>query len=157
MKFELSEIFNHLDLCVVILDSDMKVQYCNSSLLQVLGLNHEYTIRGEKWTKYIANGSKSFIKHIYDEILNGNASNFQYQETSYAIQNKEDKVNLKWFNSKVNGGHNMILSIGIPIPSDIIDSNSSIQKIRNYYKELINQDRTRIQVLKGTTGIQINE
>ena len=43
------------------------------------------------------------------------------------------------------------------MPEDVIDSNSDIQKIRSYYKELISQDRTRIQVLKGTTKLQINE
>lgn len=67
----------------------------------------------------------------------------------YDINNKVVKI-VKWFTWYINSDNNIFLTIGLPV---LVDVNST-EDIFNYYKELINNDKMIIEMIKRSeTGI----
>jgi hypothetical protein len=77
----------------------------------------------------------------------------RYREfTNDIITLNGDLINVKWFNSFIDGTHNWTLCIGIPLV--IPESELSIKSLRKYWKEAIKQDRMLIESINGISDLR---
>ena len=64
------------------------------------------------------------------------------------ITKSGELITVKWFNSMINEGGSGTFSVGLPLSRDI-SKEDSIDSIRAFWKDKLEQDRTTIQALKN--------
>lgn len=140
------DMINHSLIFVIVIDSDFKIKLANYSIAKELGFDSEKDILGGNWVDFIDPSMKSVLKEVHRDIVNGGDKFKEF--TSYIYSKDKKEIKVKWFNSCVNNGLNLCMSVGIPYRD--IEVNESIDSIRSYFRDIIEQDRTMIQAIKQT-------
>jgi hypothetical protein len=80
----------------------------------------------------------------------------RYREfTNDVITLDNNLINVKWFNSFIDGSYNWTLCIGIPLV--VPDVEQSIRALRNYWREAIQQDKILIESIKEVSNLRQKE
>ena len=140
------DMLNHSLLFVVLIDKDFNIKLANYALSKELGYDNERELIGKNWLKFADPTLQDTIKKVHDDIAKGEE---KFKEFTYAIYSKDGKsTKVKWFNSYANS--NLNLSVGIGTPYRNIKPDESIDTIRSYFRDIIEQDSTVIQAMKET-------
>jgi len=136
---------------ILILDPKFKIKFANDKLALDLGYKNETEIVGINWMDHIPQHFKDVIPYVHEKLMEADT---RYREfTNDIITLNGDLINVKWFNSFIDGTHNWTLCIGIPlvIPSAY---EKSISSLREYWKEAIKQDRMLIESIQGISDLR---
>lgn len=138
-------IINNSTFLVLVLDENMKIQFCNNYLSECLGYNDQKDIINKNWIEFIPEKNRNIVKNMFNDVKSGNTT---YRETVNEIECINGNIKLiKWFNSKINHVFNGTVSLGIQIES-LDEQSQSVETIRNVYKSLIEKDRHFIESIK---------
>lgn len=138
-------IFNYLNFIVVVLDTDMNILLGNFYLAQLLGFENEDELIGKNWLEFVDKKEEIVLKFIHNDIVE-NSDTF-CEHINDIISSNGEKIPVRWFNSKVNQGVTGTFSFGIPITKNVTQEDT-IESIRAYWSDIINQDKTTIQAMK---------
>jgi len=142
----LYNIFNYSEWYILILDKEMNIKFCNLYLAKTLRNDNIEKLIEKNWLDFIPKNKRETIKHIHNDILNDGKL---FLENINEIKHKNNKTFfIKWFNTKINHGINWIFSIGFPFYENQLTESNDINCIRNKFKELIETDRTTIQLMQ---------
>jgi PAS domain S-box-containing protein len=135
---------------ILILDPQFKIKFANDKLALDLGYKNEAEIVGVNWMDHIPQYFKDVIPYIHDKLMQADT---RYREFTNDIVTLDDNlINVKWFNSFINGQHNWTLCIGIPLV--VPDVEQSIRALRKYWKEAIQQDKMLIESIKEVSNVR---
>jgi hypothetical protein len=140
------DMLNYANMYVVLLGEDLTIKLINWSLATKLGFKDEREPLGECWLEFIKPEEHLRIKAIHSDVTKNKDSKFVEHEND--IVTKDNIIiSVKWFNIHINTDYNMTFSFGIPktIPAEITE-----ESIRNYYRDIIEKDKTMIKSLKET-------
>jgi len=135
---------------ILILDPQFKIKFANDKLALDLGYKNEAEIVGVNWMDHIPQYFKDVIPYVHDKLMQADT---RYREFTNDIVTLDDNlINVKWFNSFINGQHNWTLCIGIPLV--VPDVEQSIRALRKYWKEAIQQDKMLIESIKEVSNVR---
>jgi len=135
---------------ILILSPDFTIKFANDQLAYDLGYKHETEMVGVNWMDHIPQYFKDVIPYVHDKLMQADT---RYREFTNDIVTLDDNlINVKWFNSFINGQHNWILCIGIPLV--VPDVEQSIRALRKYWKEAIQQDKMLIESIKEVSNVR---
>jgi PAS domain S-box-containing protein len=138
---------------ILILNPKFRIKFANDKLALDLGYKNEAEIVGVNWMDHIPQHFKDVIPYVHEKLME---SDTRYREfTNDIITLNGNLINVKWFNSFIDGTHNWTLCIGIPLV--IPESELSIKSLRKYWKEAIKQDRMLIESIKEISNLRIQE
>lgn len=130
---------------VIVLDSEMKIRYINSSLIELLGYKEKTELIDRCWLDFVNPIIKDKVKKVHRTLLTSFKN--QYNEFTNEIITKDGlRKNIKWLNTSINHSTNWTFSIGIPERINLNDI--SEDEIRTHFKSVIESDRTMIKTLK---------
>jgi transcriptional regulator with PAS, ATPase and Fis domain len=136
-------MLNYANMYVLVLDEKMEVRFANSSLALDLGFNNYKELVGRCWLDFIKEEERKTVITIHKVISVGEEWE-KYKEFQNTIVGKEE-IYVHWFNSHINSDYNWTFSFGIrkKPPTQI-----TMTSIRNYYKDIIDKDRTMIDSMR---------
>jgi PAS domain S-box-containing protein len=138
---------------ILILGPDMTIKFANDQLASDLGYRNETEIVGKNWMDHIPQYFKDVIPYVHDRLMQADT---RYREFTNDISTLSGEfINVKWFNSFINGQHNWTLCIGIPLVVPVVEQ--SIKAVRKYWKEAIRQDRMLIDSIKSVAALRQKE
>jgi len=140
------DLLNYSSLYVLILSNNLNIHMVNSTLVSSLEMDVD-ELKGKNLRDIISPHEKLLVEKAFEEIIKENQS---YQEFMFYLVNvdKKKEIAAKWFCSFFNTQYNMMLCIGIPMRDDIFLVKDE-GLIREYYKNIIRQDRKKIELIKG--------
>lgn len=143
---ELSEIvfklINFTNTYILVLDEESNIKFANNSLAIRLGFESYNDLLGRCWLGFLEENSIEHMKIIYKTIAYG--KNWEkYKEFKTKI--KDTPIEISWFNSHINTDYNWVFSFGV---QQEITKNKTMDFIRNYYNEIVNNDRVMIEAIK---------
>jgi len=146
-------MLNFTNLYVIVLNEKMDIKFANNSLAIDLGFDSYKELLGRCWLDFIEEKERRTIITIHAAVSNGyDKWEDKYREFNNNIIGVNGKIHsVYWFNSHINTDYNWSFSFGIkkqPKPETTIDS------VRNYYKEIINKDRVMINSMRDVIGLR---
>lgn len=140
------EMLNYSLVYIVIIAEDFEIKLANYALAKTLGFDSEKDLVGMNWGDFTDPTLKDVLKDVHKDIINGGK---EFKEFTNFIFTKDKKpIKVKWFNSSANNNSKLCVSIGVPYKE--IDVNESIDSIRSYFRDVVEQDNTMIQAIKKT-------
>jgi hypothetical protein len=141
-------MLNYANMYVVVLNEDMIIKYANTSLARDLGFQIYKDILGKCWIDFLPENEIKETKTIHKIISDGKDWE-RYREHRNHIQPiNGNPIQVHWFNSHINSEFNWSFSFGItksPNPTTV-----TMESIRNYYKDIVEKDRTMIESIRDT-------
>lgn len=142
-------MLNYANMFVLVLNEKMIIKYSNNSLAKTLGFNTYEDIIGKCWIDFLVEDERKLITTVHKLIADGENWT-KYREFRNHIKpiNENNPIMVHWFNSHINTDYNWSFSFGItktPNPTMV-----SMESIRDYYKDIIEYDRTMIEAMRNT-------
>jgi PAS domain S-box-containing protein len=135
---------------ILILDPDMTIKFANDQLACDLGYKKETEMVGVNWMDHIPQYFKDVIPYVHDKLMQADT---RYREFTNDISTLDGElINVKWFNSFIDGQYNWTLCVGIPLV--VPDVEQSIRALRKYWKEAIQQDKMLIESIKEVSNLR---
>lgn len=148
-------MLNYANMFVLVLNEEMTIKYSNNSLAKTLGFDTYKDIIGKCWIDFLIEDERKVISVIHKLIADGGDWD-KYKEFRNHIQPMDgEPIMVHWFNSHINTDFNWSFSFGItktPNPTMV-----SMESIRDYYKDIIEYDRTMIEAMRNTILEKENE
>jgi PAS domain S-box-containing protein len=149
MRNAVWDMLNYAKMFIVILDSDMDIKLANWNLATTIGFKNEDEMIGKNWLDFIPEEEREMIKTYHSLLINSETLDNINREFFNCIETKSgEKINVKWFNTKVNNNYNWTFSSGIPRYDENFENTE--ESIRAYYRDIIEQDKTMIEALRDT-------
>lgn len=150
LYISIKELMDYSNIYMVVINKDLKIKMCSLKLAKDLGYNNINEIEGKSWLDYIDKNDKTEVINIHKYIISDNKNGYdKYKEINSNIILKDDsKINVKWFNAKLNNNFNCTFSIGIPYDNDEITENDSMDDIRTYWRHIINENNSILNTLR---------
>lgn len=140
-------MLNYANMYVLVLDQAMIIRYANNSLAIDLGFDNYRDIVGKCWLEFLTEAEKKNIIMIHKKISDGEEDWEKYKEFRNYIQSKSgQKILVHWFNSHINTEFNWSFSFGIS--KKPVETMVTMESIRNYYRDIIEKDKTMIEAMK---------
>ena len=146
-KANVWNLINYSNLYCLIIDKDFIIKVINYPLAIKLGGEHEKDpkILGQNCLKFCPEDQIGLAEHIVKDINDGSEL---YKEVIMDLKDLNGEITpIKWFNSKANNHEGWLFSIGIPLIRQV-DSLQDIDSLRAYYRNVLDKDRTMINVIK---------
>lgn len=142
-------MLNYANMFVLVLNEQMIIKYSNTSLAKFLGFNTYKDILGRCWIDFLREDEVQAVKVVHKLIADGVEEWEKYREFRNHIKPiNGEPIMVHWFNSHINTEYNWSFSFGItktPNPTMV-----TMDSIREYYKDIIEYDRTMIESMKET-------
>ena len=141
------DIINSIDLCVLIINKELKINLINLSLSSLIGFKNIQEPIGKNWLDFIKPSEKLITKNVYNELLYTGKNKNNPVEIMNNIITSTGDITIKWINTRIQS--NMVLSFGIlrNIVKLKKENNkiTDINNFRNYYEDVIQKDRMIIK------------
>jgi PAS domain S-box-containing protein len=141
----LVDIFDYSDLYIILLDEYFSIRLCSFMLSKHLGYDSSEELIGRNWNDFLPiemNELKDLFSNKRKEI---------YKEfTNDIITKSGERISTKWFNTRIENSRIWTFSIGIPLTKRITKEDS-IETMRSYWEDIIQKDRTTINIFKEIT------
>jgi len=159
LKKAIWDILNYTNMFVLLLDREMNIKLINWNLATTLGFENEKEPLGRCWLDFINPDDHTEAKIIHSglvRLLSDRRKNLR-ETIMDIVTNNQTIISVKWYNTVINSGFNMVFSFGVKRSSLNEETEESI---RSYYRDIIEKDRTMITsmkdiVLKGDPNINI--
>jgi len=141
------QLLNYANMYVVVLDEAMIIKYANTSLAKDLGFDIYKDIIGKCWIDFLPEKEKDQITIVHKIISDGEDWERYREYKNYIKPVEGEPFLVHWFNSHINTDYNWSFSFGInksPNPLRVL----SMESIRDYYKDIVEKDRTMIESMK---------
>lgn len=142
------ELIDYAKFFLVVLDKDLNIRVCNDSLASILGLRDGKEAVGMNWLNFTPEESRESLKRVYSYLLSGDETHKEFVEEIVTATN--EVIFIKWFNRLANGS--LLLRVGVATSSEN-NSRKTIDDVRLYFKNVIEKDRTMIEVLKKSINV----
>lgn len=140
-------MLNYANMYVLVLDESMIIRYANTSLANDLGFKSYTDLVGKCWIDFLIDEEKEQVQIVHNFIADGSKNWEKYKEFKNHIKTINGEIIfVHWFNSHINTDYNWSFSFGIrknPQPTMV-----SMDSIRKYYKDIIDNDRTMIESMR---------
>jgi len=140
-------MLNYANMFVLVLDEKIIIRYANNSLAKTLGFETYKDIIDKCWLDFLVEDELHAVKKVHRIVADGMEGWTKYREFRNHIKPiNGDPIMVHWFNSHINTDFNWSFSFGItknPNPTLV-----SMDSIREYYKDIIEYDRTMIETMK---------
>lgn len=137
-------MLNYANMYVLVLDEKMEIKFANNSLAVDLGFKGYEELVGRCWLDFIRDEERKTITTIHAVVSRGTEWE-KYREFKNVIITSDGEINVHWFNSHINSDFNWTFSFGIRQEPQ---TQVTMTSIRNYYKDIIDKDRTMINSMR---------
>lgn len=142
------DMMNFANMYVLVLDEKMNIKFANYSLYKALGFTKHNSILGKCWLDFIRREDNNTITSIHSAISMDTDDAKRFTEyTNDIVTLNGDFISVKWFNAHINHTYNWAFSIGIQTEKQVM---ITAESVRNYYKQVIENDRTMILSLRNS-------
>lgn len=138
------DMLNYTDFFVLLLDSTLTIKLINWSLAIRLGFENEKEPIGKNWFDFIPEKEREYILKCHKNLTIKKNNDFK-EVVNSIVTKKGELIKVKWFNIPINSSYNMVFSIGLERVNEITEDS-----IRAYYRDIIDRDKTMIQVLRDS-------
>lgn len=146
VKRAIWNMLNYANMFVLVLDEYMKIKFINWSLSKALGFDNEEQAIGKCWLDFVSEKSKPLFSNTHS-IISKDKSEEVRECTNNIIKFDGSDLQVKWFNIHINNDYNWTFSIGLMVK---VTPKITEESVRNYYKDIIEQDRTMIRSMRDT-------
>ena len=142
-------MLNYANMFVLVLNEEMIIKYSNNSLAKILGFQTYKDILGRCWIDFLVEDEINSVKVVHKMIAEGKGDWEKYKEfRNYIRPMNGTPIMVHWFNSHINTDYNWSFSFGLRKDHD--PTMVTMESIRDYYKDIIEYDRTMIETMKET-------
>jgi PAS domain S-box-containing protein len=142
-------MLNYANMFVLVLNEEMIIKYTNNSLAKTLGFLTYKDIIGRCWIDFLIEDEIKTVKIVHKKIADGEEDWTKYKEFRNHIKPMMgEPIMVHWFNSHINSEYNWSFSFGLRKDRNPIMV--TMDSIRDYYKDIIEYDRTMIESMKDT-------
>jgi DNA-binding response OmpR family regulator len=145
ISLSLIDLFDYSDLYIILLDETFSVRLCSHMLAKDLGFDSSEELVGRNWSDFLPSEMNK-LKNLFSNKKNRISQEF----TNDIITRTKKRISTKWFNTRVENGIIWTFSIGIPL-TKTISKEDSIETMRSYWEDIIQKDRTTINIFKEIT------
>ncbi len=142
------DIFNYSNFYVCMLNQEFQITLANYYLSHQLGFEEECDLIGKNFREYVPESFSNIMPKIFDGVLQTHGETHDFV-CEIMDPNTKVEVTVKWFISFINTTINSYFMIGIPLLKDITPQDS-VETIRQYWRNIIERDRSTIKSLKET-------
>lgn len=144
-----NKIFNCSKLFFVALNEKLGIFLANDILTQTLGFEKQDELLGKNWLQFIPEEEKEVVRHVHLEVRT-NDTDCHFRESINDLITPENTIRVRWFNDLLNFGLKGTFSIGVPL-GGIVALKGDTQKVRDFFQQQIEKDRTTIQAISEMT------
>lgn len=138
------DIINNMDLFLVIINKELKINLINLSLSSILGFKNIQKPIGKYWLDFIQPSERLVAKNLYNELLFNKKREHNSLELMNNIILSTGEITVKWINTSLRS--NMILSFGILKDKPKLNYDyTDIDSFRNYHEDVIQKDQMLIK------------